>query len=86
MASGGAETRATLARMTRAAPVISSTVSPRTRSAIRKPPIWDGVASPDMMASNASAASSSVKGVPAATFWIWVFRSAMGVSNNERAP
>ena len=29
-----------LARMIRAAPVISSTVSPRTRSAIRKPPIW----------------------------------------------
>ena len=48
-------------------PVISSTVSPRTRSAIRKPPICDGVALPDMMMSNASSASSSLRRRPAAT-------------------
>ena len=49
MAPGGASIGVALARMTRAAPVISATVSPRTRSAIRKPPICAGVASPDMI-------------------------------------
>ena len=47
--------RSILSRMVATAPEISSTVSPRTRSAIRKPPIWLGVASPDMMMSNAVA-------------------------------
>ena len=37
-------------------------VSPRTRSAIRKAPIWPGVASPDMMMSKASRASSKESG------------------------
>ena len=36
MASGGAVTRSILARMAATAPVISSTVSPRTRSAIEQ--------------------------------------------------
>ena len=49
MASGGAATRSILARMAVTAPVISSTVSPRTRSAISSAPICDGVASPDIM-------------------------------------
>ena len=48
-AGGRRRSAAALARMVRAAPVISSTVSPRTRSAIRKPPICAGVASPDIM-------------------------------------
>ena len=39
-------------------------VSPRTRSAIRKAPIWLGVASPDMMMSNASRASSKRQRLP----------------------
>ena len=43
------------------APVISSTVSPRTRSAINSPPICEGVASPDIMLSKADAASSRDK-------------------------
>ena len=38
MASGGAATRSILARMAETAPVISSTVSPRTRSAINSRP------------------------------------------------
>jgi hypothetical protein len=49
MASAGASTRSIFSRMISTAPVISSTVSPRTRSAISNPPIWAGVASPDIM-------------------------------------
>jgi hypothetical protein len=53
--------------MMRAAPVISSTLSPRTRSAIRNAPICDGVALPLMMISNAASASLSFKRRPVAT-------------------
>ena len=45
----GALTVAALARITLAAPAISSTLSPRVRRVIRNPPIWAGVASPDMI-------------------------------------
>ena len=48
-----------LARMTRAAPVISATVSPRTLMPIRKPPICAGVAVPDMTVAKAVCASCS---------------------------
>ncbi len=64
---GGASIETAFARMVRAAPVISSTVSPRTRSAIRKPPICDGVASPLMMMSNAASAWLSLSPWPCAT-------------------
>ena len=64
MASGGAATFCILARMVLTAPVISSTVSPRTRNAISRPPICEGVASPDIMRSKARAASSRVNAVP----------------------
>ena len=67
MASGGAFTPSILARMVVTAPVISSTVSPRTRKAISSAPICEGVASPDIMRSNAEAASSRVKLAPVAT-------------------
>ena len=56
MALSGAVMPSALARITRAAAAISSTVSPRSRSAIRNAPIWAGVASPDMMVSNAASA------------------------------
>ena len=48
-------------------PVSSSTVSPRTRSPMRKPPTWAGVASPDIMISNAARASATPSGSPEAT-------------------
>src|SRR5690242_5007980 len=67
IASGGACTRSIFARMTLTAPVISSTLSPRTRNAIRRPPICDGVASPDIICSNATAASSRASAAPVAT-------------------
>src|SRR5579885_1533503 len=67
MASGGAFTPTILARMVVTAPVISSTVSPRTRRAMSSPPICEGVASPDIMLSNAAAASWRVKLAPVAT-------------------
>jgi len=67
MAPGGASTETTRARMTRAPPVSSSTVSPRTRSAIKKAPICAWPAPPDMMISKAVAASSSVRPRPWAT-------------------
>ena len=40
--------------MTAAAAAYSATVSPRMRSAIRKPPTWAGVASPSMIAVKAA--------------------------------
>src|ERR1700720_602978 len=67
IASGGACTRSIFARMTLTAPVISSTLSPRTRNAIRSPPICDGVASPDIICSKAVAASSRASAAPVAT-------------------
>src|SRR3954468_14006056 len=76
-ASGGALTRSILARIADTAPVISSTVSPRTRSAISRPPICEGVASPDIMLSNADAASSRDNVAPVATFPISDFRSSI---------
>src|SRR6516225_1331994 len=67
IASGGACTRSIFARMTLTAPVISSTLSPRTRNAINSAPICDGVASPDIICSKAAAASSHVSAAPVAT-------------------
>ena len=67
MASGGASTRSILPRMAVTAPVISSTVSPRTRNAINSAPICEGVASPDIICSKALAASSRVSVAPVAT-------------------
>src|SRR4051812_28319642 len=70
MAPSGALTRSILARIAVTAPVISSTASPRTRSAIRNPPICAGVTSPDSIESNAAAASARVSCAPAATLAI----------------
>ncbi len=67
MASGGALTRSILARIAVTAPVISSTVSPRTRNAINSAPICDGVASPAIICSKAPAASSRLSVAPVAT-------------------
>src|SRR6266851_4823161 len=64
---GGASIVSALARIVRAAPVISSTLSPRTLSAIKKAPICDGVALPLMMMSNAASAWLSDSARPAAT-------------------
>src|SRR6202167_5357633 len=66
-ASAGALTCSILARTADTAPVISSTVSPRTRSAISNPPICEGVASPDIMLSKAAAASALDSVAPVAT-------------------
>src|ERR1700722_9473797 len=80
MAPGGACTRTILARMAVTAPVISSTVSPRTRSPMRSAPICDGVASPDIICSKASAASSRVNSAPVATLPIKPRNCAVTVS------
>src|SRR3954470_12080782 len=79
-ASAGALTRSILARIAETAPVISSTVSPRTRNAIKRPPICEGVASPDIIASKALAASSRESVAPVATFPIIDFRSSIACS------
>ena len=76
-ASAGALTRSILARIAETAPVISSTVSPRTRSAISNPPICEGVASPDIMLSKADAASSRDSVAPVATFPMIDLRSSI---------
>ena len=77
IAPAGASTGVTLARMTRVAPTSSSIVSPRTRSPIRKAPIWEGVAPPDIRISNAAAASASLKLAPVAILCRKGFRSFM---------
>src|SRR3954447_19415156 len=82
-ASGGALTRSILARIAETAPVISSTVSPRTRSPINRPPICEGVASPDIMLSKADAASSRDSVAPVATFPIIDFRSSIAYFQNR---
>src|SRR5262249_21701005 len=75
-APAGAVTPSILARIVVTAPVISSTVSPRTRSAISSPPICDGVASPDIMRSKAPAASSRVRLAPVATLAMSALKSS----------
>src|ERR1700719_510053 len=76
-ALAGALTRSILARIAETAPVISSTVSPRTRSAISNPPICEGVASPDITLSKADAASSRDNVAPVATFPMIDLRSSI---------
>ncbi|MHC2195758.1 hypothetical protein ACVJF1_008391 [Bradyrhizobium diazoefficiens] len=88
-ASGGAVTVSILERIAATAPVISSTVSPRTRSAIKRPPICEGVASPDIMASKAEAASSRDRLAPVATFPMIDFRSSIAcfqLTGSRRSP
>src|SRR6187455_3638093 len=84
-ASAGAWTRSILLRIADTAPVISSTVSPRTRSAISSPPICEGVASPDIMLSKADAASSRDSVAPVATFPMIDLRSSIAYSVTRRA-
>src|SRR5262245_56606563 len=84
-ASGGASTPSILERMVVTAPVILSTVSPRTRNAISKPPICEGVASPDIIRSKAPAASSRVRLAPVATLAMSALKSSamVGVSGSR---
>ena len=67
MVPSGASMRSARARIACAPPVISSTLSPRTRSAMRKPPICDGVAAPSIIASKAARDSSTESTAPPAT-------------------
>src|SRR5471030_667531 len=83
-ASAGALTRSILARIAETAPVISSTVSPRTRSAISNPPICEGVASPDIMLSKADAASALDSVAPVATFPMIDLRSSITCFQNRK--
>ncbi len=62
IAPSGACTRLHLSRITEAAAAYSSTVSPRVRRVISKPPIWLGVASPSNRISNAASASARLSG------------------------
>src|ERR1700737_2974199 len=83
IASGGAVTGSILRRIAETAPVISSTVSPRTRSAIRSLPICEGVASPDIRLSNAEAASSRDSVAPVATLPMIDLRSSIPYFQNR---
>src|ERR1700744_535475 len=86
MAPSGASTRSILARIAVTAPVSSSTLSPRTRSAMRKPPMFAGVTSPDSIASKASAASTRVSVAPAATLARKGFNDSIRNPSRRRAP
>src|ERR1019366_6754371 len=67
--SGPISTFVAAARMARAKPASSSTVSPRTRSAVRKADVSTGVDSPHNNACMACSASCSERARPAATAW-----------------
>ena len=82
----GASTRTALARMTVAAPVISSTVSPRTRRPIRKAPICAGVASPDIITSKAASACARARLPPDATCARIALKSAISPAPAELMP
>src|SRR5271165_3602576 len=84
MASGGAFTRTIFWRIAATAPVISSTLSPRTRSAIRNPPICEGVTSPDSIESKAADASARVSVAPVATLAIRGLKDSMGPASLMR--
>src|SRR4051812_788181 len=77
MAFAGAPTRSIFARIVVTAPVISSMVSPRTRNAMRRPPICDGVAAPDIIRSKALVASSRLKVAPVATLPMSALKSSV---------
>src|SRR5258708_7740579 len=61
----GSGTWTACSRITRASPATSSTVSPLRRSAVRKAPSCEGVATPVMISSIAAAASLSLSASPA---------------------
>ncbi len=61
MGSAAKSTPTMRARIARAAPTISSTVSPFMRSATSRPPIWAGVACPSMISPTTSAICSAVR-------------------------
>ncbi len=63
-APAGASTGVIAARMASAAPMISSIVSPRSLSPMRKAPSCAGVASPRKIRENAAFASSRARGAP----------------------
>ena len=86
MASAGALTRSIFSRIAVTAPVISSTVSPRTRSAMSSPPICEGVASPDIMVSNPRAASSRLSVAPVAALAINPLNSSVTSASLQHAP
>ena len=60
--------RVALVRITRAAAVISATVSPFMRSAVMKEPIWASVASPFIIISMARVIAASFKSCPWTTW------------------
>src|SRR5207253_450402 len=75
--SSGAATRSIFSRIAVTAPVISSTVSPRTRNAINSPPICEGVASPAIMRSKPRAASSRLSVAPVAALAMSALKSSV---------
>ena len=78
-----ASTGAASARIVRARPASSSTVSPLVRSAIRKPAIWISVASPAMISASTAAVCSSLRSWPSASASIERVSSSGGA---HRAP
>src|SRR5262245_27017908 len=84
MALAGAFTFNILARMALTAPVISSTVSPRTRSAIRIAPICEGVASPAIMRSNTCEDSSRENAAPVAALAMSALNSSIMIAASMR--
>ena len=77
MASAGALTRSILSRIAVTAPVISSTVSPRTRSAINRPPSAMALLRPTSWWTNPRAASSRLSVAPVAALAIKPFNSSV---------
>ena len=77
-------TCAASARIVRASPASSSTVSPFVRSAIRKPAICVSEASPCMISASTSAVSSVLRSRPEARASIARVRIGLGISLTPR--
>ncbi len=74
------ETGVASARIVRASPTSSGTVSPFARRAIRKAPVWTGSARPSMISASTAAAWSAVRWSPAQTASIARLTMSLGIS------
>ena len=72
----GRGTRVAFSLMTVAAAAISSTLSPLSRRAVSRAPIWACVASPDMMSRMAASISARARSLPSTALAIAALRSA----------
>ena len=78
MTSASTSTFSASSLMARAMPTISPAVSPLTRSALRKAPVWAAPVRPPMISSSTARASSSLRSCPAVSSASAALRTSFG--------